>query len=731
MKVIKDNSLQSRGASAPLNLFKADPIASAAVTTNVSQYGGTGVMLEDLESSKLYATQAAESAKEAAASASASESSSNLSEYYAQQAADSAASASGVVDDAKKYAEQAAASAAASSTSASESEASATAANSSATSASTSASAAKVSEASAQTSATLSATSATNSENSAKASAISATSSEDSATISQGYAEKSQEIYEAFAKGAVYRGGWNPMSTPNYPDPLGTNSYWDVYLNSGTTSYEWNNITWYSGDRLIYSIPDSQFFHINAVSGVSSINGYTGSVTLDAAKVSALPLTGSTIRDNKIASLALFSDDEWDPYIDFKREDGTGDKRVSYNRAQDSIEITKSDGTPLFAVTESGATVSGELQEEGVRVYSPNNKPPLDTLSGTASASKEITINNVTDWKPASGSFYVNSTGDGDNSPEGTNFCDYLLWGNRGGSPQYHALYVPHEGERGGKLCFANSNNANSPLEPAALYSEKNKPTPAEIGAYTKGEINNMIYKDNTSTGQGNIRVGDGKWIMASREGAGFLPYKSGIGFGGSNSYIGNPGWWFKEIYGYKFIGSSMTLNEKLSCSDLSIKSNEGGTLKLEGGSGVSNILLDFDGQRSFYIKRVSSNTDLYTWTFLYSGDFISPGDVIAYSDIRIKDDIKTIDNALDKVNQIRGVTYTRKDTEASRRYCGVIAQEIEKVLPEVVTDMVNGDISDFKAVSYGNISALLIEAIKELTNKISILEKRVEDAKL
>ena len=107
-------------------------------------------------------------------------------------------------------------------------------------------------------------------------------------------------------------------------------------------------------------------------------------------------------------------------------------------------------------------------------------------------------------------------------------------------------------------------------------------------------------------------------------------------------------------------------------------------------------------------------------WSFNGSnGDFASPGNVIAYSDARVKDNIKVIENALDKIDQIRGVTYDRTDLPGVTRHMGVIAQEVEKVAPEVVSTEHRGDIEDFKAVAYGNLAALLIEGIKELRGEL------------
>ena len=105
------------------------------------------------------------------------------------------------------------------------------------------------------------------------------------------------------------------------------------------------------------------------------------------------------------------------------------------------------------------------------------------------------------------------------------------------------------------------------------------------------------------------------------------------------------------------------------------------------------------------------------------SGTIRATGDVIAYSDARVKDNVETVENALDKVNQLRGVSYTRNDIEDKTTKIGVIAQEVLEVLPEVVQQDDEGKYS----VAYGNMVGLLVEAIKEQDKKIERLEGLVE----
>ncbi len=96
--------------------------------------------------------------------------------------------------------------------------------------------------------------------------------------------------------------------------------------------------------------------------------------------------------------------------------------------------------------------------------------------------------------------------------------------------------------------------------------------------------------------------------------------------------------------------------------------------------------------------------------------------DVTAFSDERLKRDIETIPNALDKVCQMRGVTFERIDDEGHKSM-GVIAQEVEKIIPEVVREDKSED--KIKSVAYGNMVGLLIEAIKDLKAEVDELKNR------
>jgi len=107
------------------------------------------------------------------------------------------------------------------------------------------------------------------------------------------------------------------------------------------------------------------------------------------------------------------------------------------------------------------------------------------------------------------------------------------------------------------------------------------------------------------------------------------------------------------------------------------------------------------------------------------SSNIWAAGDVTAFSDARVKDNIEVINNAVEKIQAIRGVTFTRNDmTDTTTRHAGVIAQEVMEVLPEVITK----DANDHYSVAYGNLNALLIEAIKEQQKQIEELQNKLDN---
>ena len=131
---------------------------------------------------------------------------------------------------------------------------------------------------------------------------------------------------------------------------------------------------------------------------------------------------------------------------------------------------------------------------------------------------------------------------------------------------------------------------------------------------------------------------------------------------------------------------SDFIIQSKVQDKDLIFKGND-------GGSTVTALTLDMSAE----------------------GAATFNNDVTAFSDERLKTDIKTIDNALSKVCDMRGVYFNRNGAAGT----GVIAQEIQNILPEVVHDK-----QEYLSVAYGNMVGVLIEAIKELKKEVETLKE-------
>ena len=107
-------------------------------------------------------------------------------------------------------------------------------------------------------------------------------------------------------------------------------------------------------------------------------------------------------------------------------------------------------------------------------------------------------------------------------------------------------------------------------------------------------------------------------------------------------------------------------------------------------------------------------------------GAILATNDVVAFasSDERLKENLEPIGSAVEKVEQLTGYTFNWIPMEDIHVYgnmkdIGVVAQEVEKVLPEIVSDRENG----YKAVKYDKLTAVLIQAVKELSDRVKALE--------
>jgi hypothetical protein len=177
--------------------------------------------------------------------------------------------------------------------------------------------------------------------------------------------------------------------------------------------------------------------------------------------------------------------------------------------------------------------------------------------------------------------------------------------------------------------------------------------------------------------------------------------------------------------------GKLFTVNNIRANGTAESTSTSTGALVVSGGVGVGGRL-NVAGATS--ITSTTASTSTSTGALVVSGglgvaknifsggNIVASGTVTANSDIKLKENVITIESALEKVLSLRGVEYDRKDS--GEHQIGVIAQEVEKIIPEVVY----GD--EIKSVAYGNLVGLLIEAIKEQQKEIEELKKTINKNK-
>ena len=188
------------------------------------------------------------------------------------------------------------------------------------------------------------------------------------------------------------------------------------------------------------------------------------------------------------------------------------------------------------------------------------------------------------------------------------------------------------------------------------------------------------------------------------------------------------------------FADGTNTIEVDLTNNDTQITSTDNLTLAatgilsdltLEGSNvyvnptGVGQVFFQDNGTtRSYYDLNTAGTLKLYTYdgsgtlNSTFSGaDLTVEGDITSVSDIRTKENIETITNGLDIIDSLRGVYYNKIGEDD--RNVGVIAQEVEEVLPEVVKTDADG----MKSVDYGKMVGVLIEAIKDLKTELDQLK--------
>jgi hypothetical protein len=198
-------------------------------------------------------------------------------------------------------------------------------------------------------------------------------------------------------------------------------------------------------------------------------------------------------------------------------------------------------------------------------------------------------------------------------------------------------------------------------------------------------------------------------------------------------------------IYWPNHYGAHLEANTLSSYTQIALRGQKSGYGGIyDSYSAVAGIMYDSGGNGGVYREvngrwylyhnvgnncmGVGTSTTSSSYYMYVGGGIYSTGNVVAYSDARSKTNVVTVDSALDKVSKLRGVYYTRlpgrdPEIDTNRREIGVIAQEVNEVIPEVVTYA--KDVDEY-GVQYGNFAGLFIEAFKELKAEVEALRAEV-----
>lgn len=185
---------------------------------------------------------------------------------------------------------------------------------------------------------------------------------------------------------------------------------------------------------------------------------------------------------------------------------------------------------------------------------------------------------------------------------------------------------------------------------------------------------------------------------------------------------------------------NSLTLGEQVICGNTFLTLNPFKRNPSPPNLFVSGSIFGF---RNLTISNVSvfNNTVIVNRNMIVNGRIqlancgdvafrIDRADTLPSSDVRLKENISPIKNALNKISQLNGVEFDFKDTKdygyLKQHQIGLIAQEVEKVIPEVVSTKRDGNLG----VSYQHLTAVLIEAVKEQQSQIDNLRKEIETLK-
>jgi hypothetical protein len=326
---------------------------------------------------------------------------------------------------------------------------------------------------------------------------------------------------------------------------------------------------------------------------------------------------------------------------------------------------------------------------------------------------------------------------------QGTTFTSALDMGTNGGN--YAWIQSTDQANLGTNYSLAlNPNGGNVGIGDTAPVTPLTIATTNKLGATftgtTNGEGLTVTQTDYTSGNYISLveaaHDDSGDVAPNVRIGAMFDGNGSNLAFGTSNSYGSGITNTAMTIDSSGNVGIGTSPNGKLHVkdqTDIAMSNDADGQLVIEGNGYAGAIALDSNGMHIYHnstIRYISFGiNETEEMRLETDGDLHVDGNVVAYSttisDIRLKKDIAPIEDAVTKVQQLNGCTFTYLKDD--RKSAGLIAQDLEKVLPSCVIEneaVFHGEEGEtYKTVQYDQVIGLLVEAVKELKAEIEELK--------
>ena len=283
---------------------------------------------------------------------------------------------------------------------------------------------------------------------------------------------------------------------------------------------------------------------------------------------------------------------------------------------------------------------------------------------------------------------------------------------------------IPHGGVGAAKLAIEGS-DSNFGAGPHVQFTTTADDHPVmQILPYSHDNVSISFDAYHNGTNWISSDAGSNFQIYKLNDALNFY-YKSGVA-AGSTAAPWSSGAYLSATSGYWGVGTGLALNAGADIigSYGTWTGEKSGKIQFH----ANHVYVQTSG--NFY-HRNASGSNLFVADS--NGHVIANGNITAYgnaSDIKLKENVEVIENPVDKIKQLKGVTFNyKKDGSKST---GLIAQDLEKVLPEAVytsetiDNEINGEESEeFLAIRYGNTVGLLVEAIKELEARVKELESK------